>query len=115
GARAEQAVIVVDEPHEPVVDTLVIRNVCVGGVNADRLADDLGEGPLRAHEIVEDLAGPDLIAGEDALLELGVQRGILRDHGHGSDPPSLPGHYHGGGVPAGRGVPATFSTIETSV
>ena len=86
-ARAEEAVVVVDESDEAVVDSLVVGHVGVGGVDADRLADDLGERALRPHKVVEHLGGPDLVPGEDALLELGVQRGILGGLGHGSGPP----------------------------
>ena len=47
GARAQQAVVVVDEVHEAVVEALVVGHVGVGRVDAHRLAQHLGQRPAR--------------------------------------------------------------------
>ena len=72
-ARAQQAVVVVDEAREAVVDALVVRHVRVRRVDADRLADDFGARPARPHEVVIDGAGADLVSRQDPLFELGVE------------------------------------------
>ena len=79
-ARAEQAVVVVDEAYEPVVDPLVIRHVRVRRMDAHRLVDDLGPRPPGAHEVVEHRAGPDLVARENALFELRIEPACLVHH-----------------------------------
>ena len=71
---AQQAMIVVDELHDAVVETLVIRHVCVGRVNAHRLARHLGEGTPLPHEPIQHVAGALLIARENALFEPGIVR-----------------------------------------
>ena len=75
GAAAQQAVVVVDEPHEAAVDALVIRHVRVGGVDAGGFADDLRQRALGANQIVVNLAGARLIAVENGLLQPVVQVG----------------------------------------
>ena len=65
--------VVVDEVDEAVVDPLVVGHVRVGPVDAHRLAQHLGERPAAAHQIVVGLAGADLVAGQDAILELVVE------------------------------------------
>ena len=78
--RAEEAVVVVDEVDEPVVDALVVRHMRVGAVDAGRLEQHLLEWTAFAAKVVVDLARAYLIAVEDPLLEGGV---ALR-HGWGS-------------------------------
>ena len=75
GPCAQQAVIVVDEVDEPVVDPLVVRHVGVGAVDAGRFEQHLLERPALAVEVVVDLARADLVAVEDALLQGGVAVG----------------------------------------
>ena len=66
---AEQAVVIVHEADDAVVEALMVRHVGVGRVNADDLAQELGERPSRANEIVEDLAGRPLVALQDLFFE----------------------------------------------
>ena len=74
GARAQQAVVVVDEVDEAVVDPLVIGHVRIGPVDAHGLAQHLGERSALPHQIVVGLAGADLVARQNAILELVVER-----------------------------------------
>ena len=72
GPGAEQTVIVVDEVDEAVVDALVVGYVGIGPMNPDRFEQQLVERAALAVQLVVDLAGADLIAGQDALLQGGV-------------------------------------------
>jgi hypothetical protein len=65
--------VVVDEVDEAVVDPLVVGDVRVGPVDAHSLAQHLGERSATAHQIIVALTGTDLVAGEDAILELVVE------------------------------------------
>ena len=61
--------VVVDEPHETIVDALVVRHVRVWGVDAGGFADDFRQRTLGADEIVVDLAGARLIAVKNGFLQ----------------------------------------------
>ena len=107
GARAQQAMVVVDEVDEPVVDPLVIGHVGVGGMDADRLAHHLRQRPAAPHQIVIDVAGARLVAGEYPILELVVQMarvGSAIDAGYSIRHPSSPSRpvVRGCGARAGR-------------
>ena len=90
GARAEQAVVVVHEAHDAVVEALVVRHVGVGCVDAHELPDQLGDGHPRPHQIVEDVAGRALIPLEDLVLEPRIRIADFREpiggEGHGDAP-----------------------------
>ena len=73
GAGAQQAMVVVDEVDEAVVDPLVVGNVGVGPMDAHGLAQHLRQRPAVAYQIVVAFAGADLIARENAILELVVK------------------------------------------
>jgi hypothetical protein len=60
--------VVVDEVDEAVVDPLVVGNVCIGAMDADGLAQHLGQRPAAAHQVIVAVAGADLVSGEDAIL-----------------------------------------------
>ena len=80
----EQAVVVVHELDDAVVEALVIRHVRVGRVDADRLAQDLGDRAALLEEPVEHLARADLVALDDALLQAGILGGghlLIRGRG----------------------------------
>ena len=49
--------VVVDEADDAVVEALVVRHVGVGRVDADGLAEELGERAVPRDEVVEDVAG----------------------------------------------------------
>ena len=66
--------VVVDEIDKAVIDPLVIGDVRVGRVDPHRLGDDLGQRPALACEVVVDVARTFLVARQDAILELAVQR-----------------------------------------
>ena len=72
-ARAQQAVVVVDEAQHPAVDALVVRDVRVGRVRAHGLADDLGGLAARLQQIQQRLPHRQLVAPEDVLSELGEE------------------------------------------
>ena len=72
---AEEAVVVVDEVDETVVDPLVVRHVGVRAVDAGRLEQHFFKRTALAVEVVVDLARADLVAVEDALLQGGVAAG----------------------------------------
>ncbi len=80
-ARAQQAVVVVDEPRHAVVEALVVRHVRVGRVDAHDLAGQLGERDLRPHQVVEDVAGRLLVPLEDLVLEPRIGSADLGTHG----------------------------------
>ena len=61
--------VVVDEIHEALVDTLVIGHVGQWCMNPHRFADDLGQRAASPHKSVVGFAGTDLVTGEDAILE----------------------------------------------
>ena len=89
-ARAEQAVVVVHEPHDAVVEALVVGHVGVGRVDAHELPDQLGDGHPPAHQIVEDVAGRALVPLEDLVFEPRVGIADFREpiggEGHGDAP-----------------------------
>ena len=89
-ACTEEAMVVVDEPHDAVVDALVIRDVRIRRLDADRFAQHLGEWPAGADKIVEHAAGANLIAVEDTFLELFIEAGRLRCVVHGRGCHALP-------------------------
>jgi hypothetical protein len=95
GAGTQQAMVVVDEVDETIVDTLVVGDVGVGSVDPHGLAQHLGERPAAAHQIIVGFTGADLVAGKDAILELVVKSTRWRALGidgcgkrHGNDPRS---------------------------
>ncbi len=69
--------VVVHELDNAVVETLVIGHVGVGRVDSNDLADELGQGPARADQVVEDVAGAQLVALQDLLFEPRVGIGHL--------------------------------------
>ena len=69
GARAEEAVVVVDEIDEPVVDPLVIRDMRIGRMDPRHFGEHLLERSPLAEQIEIDLAGADLVARKDSILE----------------------------------------------
>ena len=71
-ALAQEAVVVVDELDDAVVEPLVVRHVGERRVDADGLAEDLDGRPMLLEEPIEDVARPLLIARHDALFETGV-------------------------------------------
>ena len=97
--------VVVDEIDEAVVDPLVVGDVRVGPVDAHGLAQHLGERPAAAHQIIVGRAGADLVAREDAILELCVERtrrcalgigGCSKRHGNDpllGKPPTMMSHW----------------------
>ncbi len=83
-ARRQEAMVVVDKIHIAVVDALVIGHMRIGGVDAHRLGDDLGERPALARQLVISLARALLVARQDAILQLLVERlgfGRVADRG----------------------------------
>jgi hypothetical protein len=66
--------VVVDEVDEAVVDALVVGNVRVGSMDAHSLPQHLRERPTVTHQIVIAFTGTDLIASQDAILKLIVER-----------------------------------------
>ncbi len=72
-ARAQKAVVVVDEVDETVVDPLVIGHVRVGRMDPDDLRQHLRQRPPRPEQIVVDAAGANLVPVEDALFERCVE------------------------------------------
>ena len=74
-ALAEQAVIVVHELHDAVVEALVIGHMRVRRVDPHRLRHDLRDGALVLDEAVQRRARADLVPSEDPLLEPGVVGG----------------------------------------
>ncbi len=74
GAGRQEAMVVVDEVDVAVVDPLVIGHVRIGRMDAHRLAEHLGHRPALAHQIVINFACPLLVARQDAILELLVER-----------------------------------------
>ena len=75
GAAAQQAVVVVDEPHEAVVDALVVGDVGVRSVDAGGFANDFGQRTLGANQVVIYLAGAHLVAFENRFLQPVIQAG----------------------------------------
>src|SRR4051812_13920047 len=70
--------IVIDEIDVAVVDSLVIRHVRVRRVDAHGFGDDFAHRPALLYELVIDIARALLVAVENALFKLGVQRFRLR-------------------------------------
>src|SRR5437762_1034389 len=66
--------VIVDEVHIAVVDPLMIRDVGVGRVDPHRLGDDFLRRSTLAHQVVIDVTRALLVARQDAILELAVQR-----------------------------------------
>ena len=62
--------IVVDEIRIPVIDALVIRYVGERSVDTDTIGDDFRQRPAGTDKVVIDLTGADLVAHQDAILEL---------------------------------------------
>ena len=65
--------VVVDEVRIAVVDPLVIRHMGIGRMDANALGDDLVQRPAGAHQIIEHLAGADLVARQNAVLQPGIE------------------------------------------
>ena len=74
--------VIVDEVRISVVEPLMIRDMRVRRMDPDPFGDDLVERPVRLYQVVIDQAGANLIAREDAVLELFVQTaGVVRTFG----------------------------------
>jgi hypothetical protein len=65
----------VDEVHEPVVDVLVVGDVPIGPVAANRPAEHLGQGTSAAGELLMALSGATW-SREDALIDLVVEAAV---------------------------------------
>src|SRR3981189_2016183 len=70
--------VVVDEVHISVLDPLMVRDVGVGRAEPYPFGDDLLQWPALAHQLVIHLARPLLVARQDAIFQLAVERLRLR-------------------------------------
>ena len=89
-ARAQQAMVVVDEVRIAVVDALMVWHMRVGRMDTHTLGDDLPQRTPGTHEIVIDLACPHLVARHNPLFQRGVEstRGAVDLHVHCRYPPA---------------------------
>jgi hypothetical protein len=76
-------VVVVDELDDAVVETLVVGHVRVRRMNAHHLGQHFWNRPAVLGDLVEDLAGAHLVAGEHAFFEPLVAAGDCGGGGHG--------------------------------
>src|SRR5579863_1391775 len=72
-AGGEEAMVIVDEIDEAVVDPLVVGDVREGRMDAHAFADDLVERPAGAQKIVIDFARALLVARQNAIFELLIE------------------------------------------